>query len=478
MSVPARWRAFGRCCYGPAPVARGPQLACSLVGVALALAGCKDTPSYRLRWELVDSTDERTYALTKALDCSRFGVTQIRVRAFDPNDVLVDERFHACFAPGFEDPDELADGPEIRAGEYTLEVRGIQRDGETWIDDMQERSSERCPGGDFPCGARELVCDCQQFAVKDGETFADFDVFRLVAPRDCIDGIDNDGDGVVDGEDAGCQLQGIEAGAGVQGVQFTVRVTALDENPLVAGCAQLGLGGLQFLATDTESGVVTDLGTRSCQIGVRNFFSIAIEGDSAQEITVIGLRDGVAATVPVSAGEVLPGTGATVDLAADLDGASFYPPLVASASPLLLFAQDAAGTVTRDTCDPYDPFGTLAIAELTLALVDENGAEVPGAALIDGVPLDGSLTECVPARMTTAPLTWGAYRLVVNALASDGTVCWTTGADGLLLAPGSFDVVLDRVLDGSGVPPASCRDCSGDDDCGDYVCVASTCLPG
>lgn len=255
---------------------RTPLLLTAALGLAAALPACKDTPSFSLRWQMSEPSDLsepipqlQGVAITTAYQCSRFGVTAVRVRTYDLDGFTTSEDVYPCFALGFEDGARQVEGPQLRSGDYVVVAQGVQRDLQEWTSPKRIADAEIAEiydpdlvclivdEGAF-CPPWQLACDCATFTAVDDETFSDFDAFVLEAPYDCIDGIDNDDDGLLDSEDPGCS--GREAAAGdcedgvdndddgtidildpgcysiaedndVAVVQFTLTPTLLDENP-------------------------------------------------------------------------------------------------------------------------------------------------------------------------------------------------------------------------------------------------------
>lgn len=471
-----------------------PRLAVLSLAWLAALPACKDTPSYRLRWTLGPDDDVADLAITRAFQCSQYGVGAVRVRAIDALGFTANEDIHPCFPEGFEDSDEKAEGPELRPGAYALEVRGVQRDLKEWIDtspDEAKPDAECVPGAEnLGCAREDLVCDCQEFEAVEDETYSGFDDFRLIAPLDCVDGIDNDNDGLVDRQDPGCA--GAEAADGdcddgidndedgaidgddsgcvgseaddVSVVQFTLRVTLFDENP-GATCTGVGLTRLHLTATP-EGGEPFAIASVQCRAGDTLFFSaelpdtggpltIEIEGRNAS-------GDPITAKLPLE-DTVAPGSDAIIDLDIDFGPEDFTPAIVTYGSFFAVFAD-------YPEPDPAVDCGgepaTLFIPELSLVLFDLAGAPVTGATLRNGgAPLDGTPLACEPGLLHTQDLTWGGYRLAAEALAADGTVCFRSASGGGLLAPESpVTIELDPVLVGDALP-AACFACDGEGGC-------------
>lgn len=453
------------------------------LGLLSALSGCKDTPSYALRWELASRQDPSDgIALTSAYQCSELGITAVEVLAIDDRGV-VDVSLFPCFPESFEDADGKVEGPELPSGSYALQVRGVQRDRKPWIDEelLAEQKEQnidpdtlaRCMPDVEPFGCRpvDIACACDAFDVVTDETYDGFDDFVLTPPPpECEDAVDNDVDGFVDAQDPGCTPRDgggppIE-GSDVTLVQFRMLVTILDVNP-VATC---GDPITKFrIAAVGQSGDPIALAVTECRLNGPLFFASEIAGDDGPftiEVTGLGIGDEPLTKAVVGATMVDASTEALIDVRVDFGEDDFDPPLVASSKVFLVFESEI-GDGYRG-CAPESGEGRLTLAETRLALVDLEGEPVAALPPFDGVP-----APCSSAKLPTQGLEWGGYRLVAEARADDGTVCYATPPEGLPLAPGDITVNLPRVLV-DGVPPASCRDCG----LTDLACETNECVDG
>ncbi len=481
--------------------------------VSLALAGalpaCKDTPSYELRWDLAPREDPtERIEITHAFQCSTLGITAVEAKAIDDLGLVADVTIFPCFPESFDDPDATVRGPELPAGTYTLEVRGVQRDRDEWFDPV-ELEKLKTPGDDdyeeqprcepsaetLGCLPSDIACDCQPFDVISDETYNDFESFFLTpAPPECVDAVDNDVDGFVDAQDPGCNpregagscTDGIDndddgavddddatclavEGGDAAVVQFRMLVTILDVNP-VAVCGS-PLTKFRIAAVGQDGERIT-LAVTECRINGPLFFAAEIRGDDGPysiEVTGLGVGDEPLTKPLVGATMVDAGTAALVDVRVDFGEDDFDPPLVASTKVSLGFASELPGDGYRG-CVPNVGEGLLHIASTTTILLDADGNLVEGLAPFDGVP-----TTCTSNDLITQGLEWGNYRLVADARADDGTVCFATAPEGVPLAPGRIVVNLPRVLV-DGVPPPSCRDCVVTDiPCGTHECINGVC---
>jgi hypothetical protein len=497
---------------------RTPLLLSTALGVA-ALPACEDRPSFRLRWQMAESTDLsqpipddlRGEDIVRAYQCSEVGVTAVRLTTFDVDGLIASDDVHPCFGLGFSNPERPVLGPQLPAGDYMLVVRGVQRDLRSWLSPKRAADAGEdydpdviCLPGADACTSWQLACDCAMFTAVDEQTYGEFDEFVLEAPYRCIDGIDNDDDGLVDAKDPGCSGREATTGDCQDGadnddddlvdvldpgcysvdedrdaaiVQFTLTASILDHHP-TATCDGAGLAS--FLVTGTtEAGESVEVATLDCQLRTKVFFTAELAGSGSLAISVTGVGPDGPVTIAVPTDKsVEAGSNAIIDLEVDFATSAFEPPLVEPASFYLNYAQDPDATIVRESCDA-GAWGTLAIDALSVRLLDSAGALVPGATAssksvtIDAA-LDGTPFACDHSQLTTNELEWGSYRIVADALAADGTVCFTAD-EGELLAPGaSATLVLARVLV-DGAPPPSCVDCMTSDDCDGYECVDGMC---
>ncbi|MBC8069680.1 MAG: hypothetical protein IAG13_15190, partial [Deltaproteobacteria bacterium] len=192
--------------------------------IALAvLGGCQESPSFRLRWKLIDRppadreeepADEKErlagVEIKRAIDCSELGINTVRVTTIDDLGQIADQRYFPCYLPRFAERDGAdVGGPNLGDGRYAIEVRGVQRDGVEWIASTSVPSdpARRCdPDLDEPvCRPEDIACDCHDLDLPD-DTDDWPHTFLLAAPAECIDGVDNDRDGLVDAQEGGCRL--------------------------------------------------------------------------------------------------------------------------------------------------------------------------------------------------------------------------------------------------------------------------------
>lgn len=466
----------------------------------LAVSACKEPPSFRVRWHLQDRFDEVRdrdpdgapkdppfFDVTRAIDCTALGINAVQVTSIDGFGEVADARIYPCFTERFEDPDAQVGGPTLDPGPYAIEVRGVQRNGEPWLRDDIAEDDRACDpnetGNGFGCNAIDVACDCLRVDVVDQAT-EDLGIAKLgPAPRECVDGIDNDRDGLVDAQELICQrMPDSFEGNNVSRLQFSLVTTVWDDQPEVS-CGELGLTSIAARLCNLEGAepVCEPIATPACIERAPVFFQgEANMGTYAVELTGVD-SGGNALTEP----QLSPsfkvddtGIGATVMLTADFGADDFLTPVHDFAKFTVGFEQ-GPGLSVRDECGKGGRLGQLSIAQLSFELRDGHGGVLAdpigvGSPPFGRVTLDGVPFACFQGEVTTQKVDWGGYTLQVEAYAEDGTVCFSSGDAPLSIFPGTTGVVVPRVLV-DGVPPASCRDCENDADCNGATCTDGIC---
>jgi hypothetical protein len=476
----------------------------SLSAIVVAVLGaCQESPSFRARWDLrprpnpdvLDDTPD-PFSITRAIDCTALGINAVRMTTIDGIGDIADDRIFPCYLPRFVDSHADVGGPHLDPGPYAVELRGVQRNGEPWLSGTPDPHAEvRCdPRVEEPsCQSVDIACDCAPLDVVDEHTERLKD-FVLDAPAECIDGIDNDRDGLVDGQERGCLIEPDRPESeNIGTVQFRAIVTLFDDAPGV-DCGEVGLSFLsaRTCAVDPDGEVGTCTGTDNetpvCLAGSPIFFDVALgKGDYLLELTGLdGAKTpltAVARTKPFKVDDS--GSGASVAFETDFGVDDFLVPVHQPASFRLAYAQGPGLDDTRE-CKPGKRQGQLVMDAVVMVLLDAHGGALdhPITATLDhDFLLDGSAVPCQPAQVDTEPLDWGGYSLRVEARAADGTACFTTdGQHGepdapLRVYPGITDLVIPRVVDQDGAPPPSCVDCSTAEECDGNACVAGICQP-
>ena len=452
----------------------------ALVALAVVLVsstvGCGPPPSLRTRWSVVDREDRDdngeldVLQTTAAQVCSELGINTVRVRIIDEAGDIVDDAYHACFARGFDDAEQTVAGPALAAGTYAVEVRGVQRDLEPWEVTLAAGDALRdCDTNDPTCDPRDISCDCTVFDARDDHTERLVD-FEISAPDECIDGIDNDRDGVLDAEDPSCGLPDVPGTEGkpVTKAQFRVLMSLFGGNDVVS-CGGLGLIDVRARLCAREDGAESapcpedgpDAAVLTCRTGSPLFFEATLEQRSYTLELVVRGPQGTVRTAPrlfpMSFGN---GAGAVVPIEVDFAASTFDPAIEASAGFDLSYQ---SGDDSRG-CAALAGTNDATITSVELEVLDAHGGTLATpATLADGTPLDGGAIECPTMILRTLPLAWGGYSLRASAMTADGTVCFSTDGTGpngtdapLLLAPTDIALVLPALLDATGEPPDGC----------------------
>lgn len=464
--------------------------AASWASAALAMAlvgGCDEPPSYHLRWRLGDEAaltePNLAAALTSIKQCAEVGVSKVRVktrRASD--DVVVDDREYPCF-PGAFQRGEAVEGPALPAGEYVVEVLRVRRTGEPWICEEDEQCSTFVSDGGN--------------VITVGEGLLPIVEVVLLQPAQCDDGIDNDRDGRVDGKDPACILD--PTGPESAETNFTLLQLAVRflDSPAVfpanVSVAALRLG----LDTDVDGDPSDD--ELLVQIPAYELDTsqspfrlplLSYDFDAGDYVLSIHAVDS-AGNQLTSLHElefVVPDDPFIVQVF-EFGDDRFLEPIVepiAATLGLLLAPEDLTGP----TCTLGGVGGK--IDQMWFRVTDEDGQPVDAATLgLSGLAsgqslmpvdeADGWISFACPSSMIiSAPLTWGRYTLEVEAR-KGGVACFAS-TEPLALAPkgkaGAQNLLLSRIVDEQGVPPAGCEECSVDseaDECSGQVCESGIC---
>ena len=459
--------------------------------VAVATTGCEEPPSYRLRWAVGGKT------LSSPSDCSDVGILNVRVTTIDVLGRPIARDTFPCFGEDFEDPTATAPGAAVDPGQYAIEVRGVSRNETVWFDQEEldrqifdaetegfdYQGSQRyqiCrpptpPGFPIPdkandlfaCRPEDLSCDCAELTVPE-EGLPILDSFNIEPPPECLDGLDNDGDGLVDRKDAACVGGRIDLPESAEFAQANLRVavTFFSGNPS-AVCNDMAQ------AADFSRAVLDIDGEQFASVSCGGLpFELAPALEGGEHTLTVSLRDGAGndvATPKEFTVEVDPITGGAFELAADFAQNDFFEPIRGLAEFTVSYV--GSDDQLARQCSPTDPEqGTLAITDLRVRVVDGRGGPIPTVQSgdVNPVPFDGTIDfACEPAGFSTETLDWGDYAVEVEALSADGEVCYSNVGSGTPLAPTSNATVTPpRVRP----VPDSCRDCDTDENCGSFIC--------
>lgn len=467
--------------------------------VAVATTGCEEPPSYRLRWAVGGKT------LSSASDCSDVGILNVRVTTIDLLGRTIARETFPCFGEDFEDPTATAPGASIEPGPYAIEVRGLSRNDTLWTDEeeldrqifdasvdgrdyLADQRYQLCrptPPPDFPvpdkvadvfaCQPEDLSCDCAELTVPE-EGLPILDSFNIDAPPECLDGLDNDNDGLVDRKDAACAGGRIDLpeNAEFAQVNFRIAVTFFHGNPSASCNATAQAVGFSTAVLDIDGEQYASV---SCG-GLPFESAPALEG--GEHTLTISLRNSSGddvATPKSFTVDVDPIVGGAFELTADFATEDFFEPIETSSQYRVEFLgspdQQPRGCGSADS--PLQPEqGGLVLPTIRGRVLDGRGDSVGTILDGEGRPLDG-MTElpCPDGIPFIQVLEWGDYQLEVEALSAEGEVCFSSVGAGVPLAPDSIALAVPpRVLP----VPDSCRDCDTDDDCGTFICEEGICI--
>jgi hypothetical protein len=149
-----------------------------VVLLAVSLCSCGGSGSYELRWTIGCKTaGDPSCAPRSAYECSRVGIDSVEIFARRDPGATPERAIFPCFSSS-EGP--VARGPGLDAASYALEVQGLS------------------PGGQLLSGPVSVSATIPETG------FVKVQV-DLPIPAACGDGVDNDGDGMVDLQDPGCK---------------------------------------------------------------------------------------------------------------------------------------------------------------------------------------------------------------------------------------------------------------------------------
>jgi hypothetical protein len=421
----------------------------------LALTGCGQPPSFELSWR-IGQTLEDAPPLTAVKQCSDVGIFSVRVTiSSGAQEVAIDE--YPCFS--------IVEGPPLEPGEYTVEVEGLRRSGEPWAFDPEVDAE-----------ADRIAYWTSTVIVSDG-ALPSIDAV-LLAPPECDDGIDNDRDGTVDGQDPGCEMVPL-TGEPSEFNDAAVTLFDLDVTFLGSPAVMPTNVGVQYLLIEIDGELLAQVSSSQLDYAQSPFslplLQYDLEGDDhTLEITAIGPNGALTETQSFEFSTV-DDQGTYVSQQFDFGSASFLQPIV---EPLAL--------VFEPGCSPG---GTLTLERMWIRVVDESDSPLDAAALgltgttfMDGsamaiVPVDEAggwvSFECPSSVVKSNELMWGNYRIQARAHRATDTCFESPIAD---LAPQPFSaqtIGLERVLIDD-LP--ACPECVEDVDCSGQTCNDGLCV--
>jgi hypothetical protein len=427
----------------------------ALVGL-LALTGCGQPPGFELSWRIGDTLEDAA-PLTAVKQCSDVGIFSVRV-TISLGDAVVPIDEFPCFS--------IVEGPPLEPGEYTVEVEGLRRSGEPWAFDPE-----------LDAQVDRIAYDSASVIVSDG-ALPSVEVV-LLAPPECDDGIDNDRDGVVDGQDPGCEVltptgepsEGNDADVTL----FQLAVTFLD-SPAVEPL-DVGVQHIQ-LAVDGE--LLIALSNAQLDLEQWPFRLPLVSGEFVggnHELSVTAIdSNGALTETQVLEFTTTDDQGTYVAHQFDFGSEAFLQPVV---EPLAL--------VFEPDCSPG---GTLALERMWIRVVDETdtaldvaalgltGSTVIGGSGMSILPIDEAggwvSFECPSSVVRSTDLAWGGYRVQAQARRADDVTCYESPIGDLSPQPVSAQTLaLERVLIDE-LP--ACPECTADADCSGQTCNDGLCV--
>lgn len=468
--------------------------------LVLLASACQSEPSVRLRWRIVPSQPGVTEApLTSATQCSGVGVASVTVDAYEagaranPPVLPITSDEYPCFPAAFLEPDGLLDGPKLDPGEYDLVITGRSREGDPYTEVLPP---------DLPPGMENAVPKTLETVIAGllvgEETVDTFDNIAIDAPKPCIDGVDNDGDGAVDHADPACQVDPLSnEHADVESdTRFRIRTSFFAGNPS-ARCRDFGVSRLAIfvadqleaclVCNDQELSFALDLPESTDPRPLEVVAAVPSPGADESELfnCDVELTNRGAASTMFS--------GNYVEFDADFDANEFVTPFLEPIDGYISFRSFSENESQLRTCESrLQNRGEPIIDTVRVRVRDEAGAALdPNLLVMEGATAgeDGTLTfPCDDLMLLDSePLLWGHYQLEVEAL-SNGTACFANGfaydtaAIDLLPQVGNAFFNVERIVDDNGQPPVACReclpndaidDCAGCPDescCRDFIC--------
>lgn len=219
--------------------------------------------------------------LPTVTSCAESGMFELRARAYAAPNQVVGEVYVPCSAAAVQDGGTV-DGSPLPPGRYAIELRGVDRADNTWEDpslaplDPDEIHNGCNAVNDYTeCRPTELVCDCLELEVDDEDSTVTLPEFVLEPPPECVDGIDNDRDGLIDSRDPACAVDGGIAGEGIAVglTEMRIALSFLSENPN-ANCSSVRGGN--FLVRVASDAGQTDVLDATCGTDIPYLASLRV----------------------------------------------------------------------------------------------------------------------------------------------------------------------------------------------------------
>jgi len=460
----------------------------AVLAAALTLSACAEDPSFEARWRLGDPGDgSGELAVDSVRACTAVGLQAIRVTA-SQGELAIETRDLPCFTSAFTEPGGLIGGPHLAEGDYQLRFEGVLRSGKTICQAIDAE----------PCFVS------RDAAVRPGQPLVFDDLVIPRAPQ-CRDGVDNDGDGRVDGGDPGCLCSGVAGGGDatcaianrredddITRAYFAVRATLLDQNPS-ATCVGAGITALRAELRRLGSDEIVHSEPLACAFNKQLFdlsldpgvYTLTARATAAGGDTVaIDQPARFCVPRPDPADDGCSGPDEKdlprlfVDLAVDFSIDEFLAPLT---SPLRFVVEyEPAPGLTPRGCAPPVGGGQLLVDTVAIEalVVDAQGDASPLALNLEGGEALSDPRPCPGAILTTEVVEWSPsqrdYQLAIRGLSPEGDTCFDSSAAPIRAAPGVTLVARVPRVTSDG----SCRDCDQDAACGAGTCDdAGICRP-
>jgi hypothetical protein len=460
-------------------------LALGLLGLGL---GCAEPPSYELRWRFVDadmiSADPSIVgnfndapALTSIKQCTEIGVSSVRVTTRRSDSSVADRSVYPCFPSVFGFGEAMA-GPSLEPGKYTLSIEGLRRSGDPW-------ACVETPGAeDLPVKPTCIARSEQAVIVVEGETEVVEVVLR--SPPECDDGIDNDGDGFIDGKDPAC----IRDPNGPESASASISILQLAVSFLGREVIRPANVRVEAITVELDGEVLETIREFDTSQWPFRLPLVGVGLDAGEYVFSIyaSTGSGVALT------EAFEYVGAVYDDQAlflhetlDFPAEMFLEPIVEPIGATIALRLEPSATA-GSTC-ALGGYAGVAIDRVRV-LVSEWGGAAPdletlgltgnaGAGSIEPVDDgDGWISfACPTSAVSSAPLSWGNYDIEIEGRIAD-VVCFATpGPQGLApnVKTGAQYFLLDRLVDDSGAALPGCEECFTNSDCSGQICDGGIC---
>ncbi len=366
-------------------------LTCCAALVAVAPStGCDDSGKYRVTWSFSDLDGE----IDSAADCSRRGVERVVVTLENPTTGAVVKTNVLPCRNG--DSGKLS----VKRGTYRVRVQAYGGSDQPFLD---------------PVTGEESLVEIAEGELRVTDSgVAEASVVLTPNPR-CADGVDNDGDGLVDAADPGCRDK--------NGDYLPTWDTEDDDvqNATLAVTWSIH-GNTSCDAIQPDGAVQASLLVDNLQVGLYPCGDLAgdvplLPGDHTVAMQLLDASNIVLATTPVQDASLV--QALTTDLVFDFSLDTFDPPQTGELSFRLSWV--APG----QTCTDASPM----IAEQTLWLRDADGVTVD-ALTLSGSTVDNTAAavgQCVDATELQGLTTYiptGDYTLSITGLTGVGAECW------------------------------------------------------